>query len=332
MQYRRLGNSGLKVSPLCLGTMQFGWSADEPTAFAVMDTFFEAGGNFIDTADVYSNWVPGNEGGESETIIGRWMQQRGNRHLVVLATKVNGRLWEGPNGDGLSRGHIMKAVDDSLRRLQTDYIDLYQTHWPHYDTPQEETLRALDDLVRGGKVRYIGCSNEPGWRLMKALCISEREHLTRYISSQPPYNLVRRVGFEAEHEAVCLDQGVGVIPYSPLQGGFLTGKYRRDTLPESVRANDLRKYFTDRNYLLIDLLEERGRALGATIAQMALAWLLQRPSITAPIIGANSVEQLQELLGSLEVTLAIEDIQAIDSASNWRSAPPAPLSRQPAQK
>lgn len=319
LSYRRLGRSGLKVSPLCLGTMQFGWSADEPASFAVMDAFFEAGGNFIDTADVYSSWIPGNRGGESETIIGRWMKERGSRHLIVLATKVNGRLWEGPNGDGVSRGHIMKAVEDSLRRLQTDYIDLYQTHWPHYDTPQEETLRALDDLVQAGKVRYIGCSNEPAWRLTKALWISERDNLNRFISSQPPYSLLRRANFEREHEAVCLDQGVGVIPYSPLQGGFLTGKYRRDSTPDSVRAGELKKYATERSFQLIDLLEGRGKALGASVAQMALAWLLHRPSITAPIIGANSVQQLEDLLGSLKVKLAPEDIQAIDQASDWKS-------------
>ncbi|RPJ39743.1 MAG: aldo/keto reductase [Chloroflexi bacterium] len=320
MQYRRLGNSGLKVSPLCLGSMQFGWTADEPASFRVMDAFIEAGGNFIDTADAYSLWFPGNKGGESETIIGRWMREHGNRHLMVVATKFNGRLWEGPNGDGLSRGHVMKAVDDSLRRLQTDYIDLYQTHWPHYDTPQEETLRALDDLVRAGKVRYLGCSNEPAWRLMKAMCISEKHNLNRFISSQPPYSLVRRAGFEREQEAACLDQGVGVIPYSPLQGGFLTGKYRRDSTPDSARAGDVKKYFTERNFKLIDLLEERGKACGASVAQMALAWLLQRPAITAPIIGANSVEQLQDLLGSLNISLTPEDIQAIDQASDWKAA------------
>ena len=320
MQYRTLGRSGLKVSPLCLGTMQFGWSADEQASFRVMDAFFEAGGNFIDTADVYSGWIEGNQGGESETIIGRWMKARSNRYRIVLATKFNGRLWEGPNGDGVSRGHVMKAVDDSLRRLQTDYLDLYQTHWPHYDTPQEETLRALDDLIRAGKVRYIGCSNEPAWRLMKALCISEKNNLNRFISSQPPYSLVRRADFEREHEAVCLDQGVGVIPYSPLQAGFLTGKYRRDTTPDSVRAGGLKKYFTERNYQLIDLLEERGKAHNATVAQMTLAWMMQRPAITAPIVGANNAEQLQELLGSLNVQLTPEDVQAIDAASDWRES------------
>lgn len=318
MEYKRLGNSGLKVARLCLGTMQWGWSASEATAFEVMDAYAAAGGNFIDTADIYSAWVEGNPGGVSEEIIGRWMKARSNRHLIVLATKFNGRMWEGPNGDGLSRGHVMKAVEDSLRRLQTDYIDLYQTHWPHYDTPQEETLRALDDLVKQGKVRYLGCSNEPAWRLMKAMWISDKYNLNRFISSQPPYSLVKRAEFEREHEKVCEDQGIGVIPYSPLQGGFLTGKYRRGVTPDSVRAKGLEKFFTDRNYDLINLLEERGKAHNATVTQMALAWLLHRPSITAPIIGANNVAQLAEVLGSLEVKLSDEDIQTIDEASAWQ--------------
>jgi aryl-alcohol dehydrogenase-like predicted oxidoreductase len=320
MDYRRLGNSGLKVAPICLGTMQFGWTADEGAAFQVMDAYYEAGGNFIDTADVYSAWVKGNPGGVSESIIGRWMKKRGNRALIVLATKFNGRMWEGPNGAGVSRGHVMRAVEDSLRRLQTDYIDLYQTHWPDADTPQEETLRALDDLVKAGKVRYLGCSNEPAWRLTKALWISDKYNLNRFISSQPPYSLVRRADFEREHEAVCLDQGVGVIPYSPLQGGFLTGKYRRDAVPESARAEGLKKYFTEKNFNLIDLLEARGKVHNASITQMTLAWMLQRPAITAPIIGANTVEQLKDILGCLEVRLTQEDVEAIDQASDWRTS------------
>lgn len=318
MEYRRLGNSGLKVARICLGTMQFGWTADEKTAFEVMDAYFEAGGNFIDTADVYSAWVPGNPGGVSEEIIGRWMKARKNRHLIVLATKFNGRMWEGPNGDGLSRGHVMKAIEDSLRRLQTDYIDLYQTHWPHYDTPQEETLRALDDLVKAGKVRYIGASNEPAWRLMKAMWISDKYNLNRFISLQPPYSLVKRAEFERELEAVCLDQGIGVIPYSPLQGGFLTGKYRRGIIPDSARAEGLKRFFTEKNFALIDLLDEIGKKHNATVTQVALAWMLQRPAITSPIIGANSVEQLRDILGSLEVELTAEDVAAIDQASEWR--------------
>ena len=319
MDYRRLGNSGLKVAPICLGTMQFGWTSDEPAAFQVMDAYFEAGGNFIDTADIYSAWAEGNPGGVSEGIIGRWLKARGNRTLIVLATKVMRKMWEGANGGGLSRVHVMKAVEDSLKRLQTDYIDLYQTHWPDHDTPQEETLRALDDLVKAGKVRYIGHSNEPAWRLTKSLWISDKYNLQRVISSQPPYSLVRRADFEREQEAVCLDQGVGVIPYSPLQGGFLTGKYRRGVIPDSARAEGLKKYLTEKNYQLIDLLEKRGQAHNASVAQMALAWMLQRPAITAPIIGANSVEQLKDTLGCLEVKLTPEDVLAIDQASDWHN-------------
>jgi aryl-alcohol dehydrogenase-like predicted oxidoreductase len=318
MDYRKLGNTGLKVAPICLGTMQFGWTADETAAFAVMDAYVDSGGNFIDTADIYSAWVEGNHGGVSEEIIGRWLKARGSRHLQVIATKFNGPLWAGPNGLGLSRGHVMKAVDDSLRRLQTDYIDLYQTHWPHADTPQEETLRALDDLIKAGKVRYIGCSNEPAWRLCKALWISDKHNLNRFISLQPPYSLARRADFERELEALCLDQGVGVIPYSPLQGGFLTGKYRRGVTPESARADGLKRYMTERNYDLIDLLESLGRKYNATVTQMALAWLLQRPVITAPIIGANTVEQLKDTLGSLNVKLNADDVKAIDEASDWK--------------
>lgn len=317
MDYRKLGNSGLKVARICLGTMQFGWTADEKTSFEVMDAYADAGGNFIDTADIYSAWVEGNPGGVSEEIIGRWMKARGNRHLMVVATKFNGRLWPGPNGDGLSRGHVMKAVDDSLRRLQSDFIDLYQTHWPHLDTPQEETLRALDDLVKMGKVRYIGCSNEPAWRLMKALWISDRHNLNRFVSLQPPYSLVRRADFEREMEAAVLDQGVGVIPYSPLQGGFLTGKYRRGQTPDGTRAEGLKRYFTERNYDLIELLEQIGKARNASVTQVSLAWMLQRPAITSPIIGANTTAQLQDILGSLQVKLSEEDVKAIDETSKW---------------
>jgi aryl-alcohol dehydrogenase-like predicted oxidoreductase len=298
--------------------MQFGWTANENESFTIMDAYTDMGGNFLDTADIYSAWVEGNPGGVSEEIIGKWMKQRGNRHLTVVATKLNGRMWAGPNGDGLSRGHVMKAVEDSLRRLQTDYIDLYQTHWPHHDTPQEETLRALDDLVKAGKIRYIGCSNEPGWRLMKAMWLSDKYNLNRFISVQPPYSLVKRAEFERELEAVCLDQGVGVIPYSPLQGGFLTGKYRRDTTPDSVRAEGLKRFFTEQNFALINLLEALGKDRNASVTQMALAWMLHRPSITSPIIGANSVEQLKDIFGSLDVKLSSEDIEKIDNASTWR--------------
>jgi aryl-alcohol dehydrogenase-like predicted oxidoreductase len=318
MLYTRLGNSGLKVARVCLGTMQFGWTADEKASFEVMDAYAAAGGNFLDTADIYSRWVPGNPGGISEEIIGRWMKSRGNRHLVVVATKFNGQMWNGPNGEGLSRGHVCKAVEDSLRRLQSDYIDLYQTHWPHPDTPQEETLRALDDLVKAGKVRYLGCSNEPAWRLCKALWISEKYNLNHFISLQPHYSLVHRAEFERELEALCLDQGIGVIPYSPLEGGFLTGKYRRGVTPPSARIDDVKEFFSEPYFTLIDLLEERGKAYHASVTQMSLAWLLQRASISAPIIGANNVDQLKDILGCLEVKLTQEDVASIDSAAAWK--------------
>ncbi|HEY63207.1 MAG TPA: aldo/keto reductase [Caldilineae bacterium] len=320
MEYRRLGRTGLKVSELCLGTMQWGWTATREQAFRVMDAFVEAGGNFLDTADVYSRWVEGNPGGVSETIIGEWMKARKNRHQIVLATKVRGRMWEGPNGEGLSRAHIMKAVEDSLRRLQTDYIDLYQTHWFDPETPIDETLRALDDLVHQGKVRYVGCSNYPAWRLMEALWTSDRLGIVRYDSLQPHYNLVHRAEFERELRDVCQTYGIGVIPYSPLAGGFLTGKYRKgQPLPDTPRAQGIKeRYFSDRNFALIDKLEEMGKERGKTIAQIALAWLLADPVITSPIIGANTVEQLTELIGAVEVRLTPEEKQTLDELSAWK--------------
>ncbi|MEM8530554.1 MAG: aldo/keto reductase [Chloroflexota bacterium] len=319
MHYRRLGQTGLQVSPLCLGTMQFGWSADEATSFAIMDAFVEQGSNFIDTADIYSRWVEGNPGGVSEEIIGRWMQQRNNRRNIVLATKVRGRMWDGPNGEGLNRAHIIQACDDSLRRLQTDYIDLYQTHAYDANTPIEETLDALNDLVRAGKVRYIGCSNYPAWRLALALGASEQRHIARFDSLQPHYNLAHRNEFERELEPLCLDQGVGVIPYSPLAGGFLTGKYRRDQeLPESVRSSAVQgKYFNERGWNTVDALVNIAEQLDTEPTQVALAWLLSRPSITAPIIGANSTEQLSASLAAVNVELSDEQIQHLEKASAW---------------
>jgi len=309
MEYRRLGRTGLKVSELCLGTMQFGWTADEESAFAVMDAFYEVGGNFIDTADIYSRWAEDNPGGVSEQIIGRWVKERGNRHQVVIATKVRGRMWEGPNGEGLSRAHIMKAVEDSLRRLDTDYIDLYQTHAFDADTPIDETLRALDDLVHQGKVRYIGCSNYPAWRLMEALWCADANGTVRYDSLQPHYNLVHRAEFERELMPLCQDQQIGVIPYSPLAGGFLTGKYRKgQPIPASARAGGIQeRYYNDRNFAVIEKLDEMGKERGKTVLQMALGWLLSNPVITSPIIGANTVEQLENSLGAVGLRLSDEE-------------------------
>jgi len=320
MRYKKFGNTGLEVSVICLGTMQFGWSTDEKTSFKILDKFYEEGGNFIDTADVYSRWVEGNPGGVSERIIGKWMKSRNVRGRIVLATKVRGRMWEGPNGEGLSRKHIMKAVEDSLRRLQTDYIDLYQVHWPDWDTPLEETLRALDDLVRDGKVRYIGASNYPAWYLTKALWISDKYGLHRFESIQPQYSLVYREEFERELMPLVEDQKLAVIPYSPLAGGFLTGKYKRNRpLPHSARAETIKKrFFTEKNFAIIEELEKMAFKYAAKVSQIVLAWLLAKSYITAPIIGANSVEQLMENLGALEVDLEEEDLKKLDEISDWR--------------
>lgn len=316
MDYRPLGRTGLKVSALCLGTMQWGWTATEEDAFAVMDAFVEHGGNFLDTADVYSRWAEGNPGGVAEQIIGRWMKSRRNRRQIVLATKVRGRMWDGPNGEGLSRSHIMRAVEDSLRRLDTDVIDLYQIHADDLSTPMEETLRALDDLVRQGKVLYIGCSNIVAWRLMKALGISERLGLARYDSLQPHYNLVHRREFEAELKPLCESEGIGVIPYSPLAGGFLTGKYRPDAPPPpSARLSGVRRYFNEHGWRVLAAVERVAAARGATSAQIALAWQLSQPVITAPIIGANSVAQLHELLPAATMRLTAEEMAILDEAS-----------------
>jgi len=318
MNYRRLGRTGLKVSELCLGTMQFGWTADEATGFAVMDAFVEAGGNFIDTADVYSRWSPGNPGGVAEGIIGRWMKARGNRGTIVLATKARGQMWDGPNGEGLSRGHLIRACEDSLRRLDTDTIDLYQTHAFDPETPIDETLRALDDLVRAGKVRTIGASNYPGWRLAKALWTSDKLGLARYDSLQPHYNLAHRAEFERELKPLCEAEGVGVIPYSPLAAGFLTGKYRRDTVPASARADAIQKrYLNDRGFAILDRLEAVAKGRSLTPAQAALAWLLTQPVITAPIVGANSPEQLRESLGAVGVRLSAEEMDELNKISAW---------------
>ena len=317
MDYRRLGRTGMKVSELCLGTMQWGWTADEEEAFAVMDAFVEADGNFIDTADIYSNWAENNPGGVSEQIIGRWMRERKNRHQIILATKARGRMWNGANGEGLSRVHLIKSCEDSLRRLQTDHIDLYQTHWYDAETPIDETMRALDDLVRAGKVRYLGCSNIPAWRLTKALWTSDKLGLARYDSLQPHFNLAHRSEFERELKELCEEEGIGVIPYSPLAGGFLTGKYRRGQTPDSKRAGGLKRYLNDRGYTLIDKLDEVARKHDATAAQIALAWLLHQPVITAPIIGANSMEQLQESIMATRVQLNADDIEALNEAGAW---------------
>jgi aryl-alcohol dehydrogenase-like predicted oxidoreductase len=320
MEYRKLGQTGLSVSALALGTMQFGWTAEEPIAFAIMDAYVEAGGNLIDTADIYSMWAESNPGGVSEEIIGRWLKARRNRADIVLASKVRGRMWDGPDGEGLGRAHIMTAVEASLRRLKTDYIDLYQTHWFDENTPIEETLRALDDLVRSGKVRYVGCSNHPAWRLVEALWASDKHGLASYMSLQPHYNLVHRKEFESDLAQVATRYNLGVLPYSPLEGGFLTGKYRQDgSLPSSVRSERIRvRYYSERNFALLDRVEEIGKRYDQGIPQVALAWLLSNPMVTAPIIGANSVEQIRSSLAAVGLRLSEEEMETLNSLSDWR--------------
>lgn len=323
MEYRKLGRTGLKVSELCLGTMQFGWTADEAQSYQILDRAFEAGINFIDTADVYSRWVPGNAGGVAETIIGQWMQRsKIPREAVVLATKVRGRMGTGPNDEGLSRAHIFNAVEASLRRLGVDAIDLYQIHAYDPETPIDETLEALNDLVRQGKVRYLGCSNIPAWRLTEALWVSKQHGWSRFDSLQPHYHLVHRAEFERDAAEVCRNYGLGVIPYSPLAAGFLTGKYRPGQTVEGDRARSAGRYFNDRNYALLDQLEAMGKDLGGhSISQMALAWLLSDPVITSPIIGPRSLEQIEDNLGAAGLRLTAEHKQALDQATDWEEKP-----------
>ncbi|HSD85148.1 MAG TPA: aldo/keto reductase [Anaerolineae bacterium] len=317
MEYKYLGRTGLKVSELCMGSMSFGWTAPRENCGPVLEAFVAAGGNFIDTADVYSRWAPGNPGGVAEELIGAWLKTQ-RRDQVIIATKVRGQMGPGPNDQGLSRQHIIAACEASLRRLQTDYIDLYQTHSWDEHTPLDETLRALDDLVQVGKVRYLGCSNLPAWHLMGALWTSEKHNLVRYDCLQPHYNLVHRGEFEREHRAVCLKYGLGVIPYSPIAGGLLSGKYRRGVkVQEGTRGWNLRHALIEKNFLIIDKLDEIAQARSKTVLQVALAWIMQQPGVTSPIIGVNTVEQWQEMEGALGWRLNEEEIARLNEASKW---------------
>ena len=316
MNTAQLGNTGITVSNLCLGTMQFGWTADEAASFAVMDAFVAGGGNFIDTADIYSNWSPGNAGGVSEEIIGRWMKARGNRPSLIIATKVRGPMWKGADGEGLSRAHITRAVEDSLRRLRIDAIDLYQCHWPDEATPVEETLAVFGDLIKAGKVRHIGASNYTPAQLGDALEVADGKQLPRFATLQPHHNLVHRKEYEAALADLCAREGMGVIPYSPLAGGFLSGKYRKDQpLPDRRRAGHAKRYMTDAGFRAIDALEAVAQTHDAAVPAVALAWQLTRPAVTAPIIGANTPDQLAALLPASDLRLLADEIAALDAAS-----------------
>jgi aryl-alcohol dehydrogenase-like predicted oxidoreductase len=320
MEHRMLGLTDLKVSVLCLGSMQFGWTADEAISLRVLDSAYEAGINFIDTADIYSRWADSNPGGVSERIIGKWMKQsKIPRQKIILATKVRGNMGGGKEDEGLGRAHILKSVENSLRRLQTDTIDLYQAHWPDDTTPIDETLKAFDDLIKQGKVRSIGASNYPAWQLMQSLWRSEKENTVRFDSLQPHYNLVHRSEFERELIHVCREYKIGVIPYSPLAGGFLTGKYRRNLVPQSARIGGVKRYFTDQNWSLLEQMDSLAKEKNANLTQIALAWLLADPLITAPIIGANSPEQLKDSLGAVSVHLTPAEKSTLDKKTAWEA-------------
>jgi aryl-alcohol dehydrogenase-like predicted oxidoreductase len=320
MQNRPLGHTQIHTAPLVLGGNVFGWTLDEAGSFRILDEFVGAGFDFIDTADAYSNFVPGNVGGESETIIGKWIAQRGNRNRVVIGTKVGTRM--GPDMQGLSKAYIFRAVEDSLRRLQTDYIDLYQSHRDDPGTPLEETLQAYAELIRQGKVRAIGASNYPAARLVEALDIAKREGLPRYESLQPQYNLYDREDYETNLEAICLERGLGVITYFSLASGFLTGKYRSpaDLKAGGARGGFVGQYLTPRGEKILRTLDEVAASHQSTPASVALAWLMARPSVTAPIASATSSAQLKTLIAAAQLQLEPAAIEALDRASKQEVA------------
>ena len=317
MENRTLGKTALSVSPLCLGGNVFGWTADEQRSFAVLDAYMEGGGNFIDTADTYSTWLPGHVGGESESILGRWMSARKNRGHVILATKVGSRMGTVPDAYGLSRRYMLEEVEASLRRLQTDSIDLYLAHRDDTETPLEETLTAFDTLVRQGKVRYIGASNYSAARLREALHISNQHGYARYACLQPPYSLINRSAYEGELQTVCLEERLGVMTYSALASGFLSGKYRQGkAMPSSPRAKGIEgRYMHEQGFRVLETLDLVAATHSATVSQIALAWIMAQPGITSAIASATSVEQVHELLGAVEVSLHEDDIQALNRAS-----------------
>ena len=322
MEYRKLGSTGLKVSEICFGTATFGWPTDDAESELMLDLFLDRGGNFIDTADIYSGWAEGSWVGRSEEMIGTWLKKTGRRHEIVLATKCRSAVGDLPNDQGLSRRHIMDAVEASLKRLNTDFIDLYQTHSMDTSTPIEETMRALDDLVRQGKVRYLGCSNYNAWRLCEALWVSDRGGLARYECTQPYYSLLERDHFEREQADLVEAQGLAVIPYSPQAQGFLTGKHRgMASVPENTRGSgnqQVASYFNQEAFQLIDTMEEIGNGYGHTIGQVALAWVLTNPLITAPIVGARNAEQLEESIGAAGFRLTQEEMQRLNQMTDWR--------------
>lgn len=317
MQKRKLGNSGLEVAPLCFGGNVFGWTVNENTAYDLLDAFVGGGFNFVDTADIYSRWIPGNKGGESEAILGKWFKQSGRRKDVVLATKVGFEM--APDKKGLSKKHIMESVNESLKRLQTDYIDLYQSHTDDETVPQEETLAAYQQLIKDGKVRAIGASNFTPRRLVQAIATARKHGLPTYQSLQPEYNLYDRQGYEAELEAICRENNIGVMNYYALARGFLSGKYRMPSdagkSPRGEKA--VATYLNPRGYAILKVLDELSAKMKSTPAQISLAWLMARPGITAPIASASKLEQLLDMMKAANLNLDEDAIKKLDQASKY---------------
>lgn len=317
IQLRPLGTTGIRIAPLVLGTNVFGWTADEPTSFAILDAFVDAGFDAIDTADSYSHWVPGNTGGESETTIGRWLaRDPSKRARVHLFTKVGSTMPGNGMKKTLAKRWIVQAAEDSLRRLGVETIDLYQSHWPDPATPHEETLEAYAELLRAGKVRAIGCSNYDATQLADALRVADERGLPRYQTLQPPYNLYDRAGYEGPLRDLAIREGLGVITYYGLASGFLTGKYRsRDDLAKHARGGGVAKYMDDRGMRILAALDQVAARHQVEQAQVALAWLMQRDGVTAPIASATSVEQVRSLVRATELALSADDVARLDEAS-----------------
>jgi aryl-alcohol dehydrogenase-like predicted oxidoreductase len=314
MERRQLGNSGLEVGSLVLGGNVFGWTADEQTSFKVLDAFVDAGFNAVDTADMYSVWAPGHKGGESETIIGKWMKAANNRSKVLVVTKVGMDLGQGRKG--LSKPYIIQAAEDSLQRLQTDYIDLYLSHTDDKDTPLQDTLEAYEQLIEQGKVRAIGASNYSAERLSEALEVSKEHGLPRYECLQPCYNLYERKEYEGELEGVCRANNLGVITYFPLASGFLTGKYRsEEDLSKSQRGAGIKKYLNDRGWRILAALDQVAKQYDSKPARVAIAWVMARPSVTSPIASATSLEQLNDLVEATRLKLDAAAIELLNQAS-----------------
>ena len=314
MQTKKLGQTDIEIAPLVLGGNVFGWTINEETSFELLDEFVAGGFSMIDTADSYSTWVPGNKGGESETIIGNWMRQRNNRQQVIVATKLGSEMGEGKKG--LSKRYMLEAVDASLQRLQTDYIDLYQSHWDDPETPFEETLRGYEELKKSGKVRWIGASNLSAERLLESLEVSAQNSLTGYQCFQTHYNLVERALYETELEKICLKYNLGVITYFSLAGGFLTGKYRsEEDFGKSPRGGGAKKYLDERGLKILHALDEVSAKYNTSPGSIALAWLIARPSVSAPISSATNKQQLQELMRAVNLELDAEDIYLLNLAS-----------------